>query len=139
MEHGYAELTVWFEDPFWVGLYERRSGGTYEVCRIVFGAEPRDCEVYAYLLENWRRLRFSPSMEEKGPVERRINPKRMRRQIERSLQRTGTGTKAQQALKLQQEQGKAARVRRSREEREAEAERQFALRREKRREKHKGH
>ena len=78
-------------------------------------------------------------MEEKGPAERRINPKRMRRQIERSLQRTGIGTKAQQALKLQQEQGKAARVRRSREEREAEAERQFALRREKRREKHKGH
>ena len=72
MEHGYAELTVWFEDPFWVGLYERQSGGTYEVCRIVFGAEPRDYEVYAYLLENWRRLRFSPSMEEKGPAERKF-------------------------------------------------------------------
>ena len=139
MEHGYAELTVWFEDSFWVGLYERQSGRAYEVCRIVFGAEPRDYEVYAYLLENWRRLRFSPSMEEKGPAERRLNPKRMRRQIERSLQSAGIGTKAQQALKLQQEQGKAARVRRSREERAAEVERKFALRCEKRREKHKGH
>ena len=139
METGYAVLTVLFEDPFWVGIYERREGRAYQVCKITFGAEPKDYEVYALLLEHWRHLPFSPSMEGAAPEERRINPKRMRRQIERSLQRTGTGTKAQQALKLQQEQGKAARVRRSRKEREAEADRQFALRREKRREKHKGH
>ena len=139
MENGYARLTVYFEDPFWVGLYERGGGGTYAVCRIVFGAEPRDHEVYAFLLEHWRRLKFSPSMEAEGPGERRINPKRMQRQIKRELQNTGMGTKAQQALKLQQEQGKEARRRRTRGEREAEAERQFALRQEKRREKHKGH
>ena len=139
MEHGYAELTVWFEDPFWVGLYERRSGGTYEVCRIVFGAEPQDYEVYALLMEHWRHLLFSPSMEAAAPEERRINPKRMQRQIRKSLQNTGIGTKAQQALQLQREQGKEARKKASREEREAEADRQFALRREKQREKHEGH
>ena len=42
MEHGYAELTVWFEDPFWVGLYERQSDRAYEVCRVVFGGGRRD-------------------------------------------------------------------------------------------------
>ena len=139
MENGYARLTVYFEDPFWVGLYERGGGGTYAVCKITFGAEPRDHEVYAFLLEHWRQLNFSPSMEAEGPVEQRINPKRMQRQIKRELQSPGMGTKAQQALKLQQEQGKEARKRRSRGEREAEAERQFVLRRKKRREKHKGH
>lgn len=139
MENGYARLTVYFEDPFWVGLYERGGGGTYAVCKITFGAEPRDHEVYAFLLEHWRQLSFSPSMEAEGPAEQRINPKRMQRQIKRELQSPGMGTKAQQALKLQQEQGKEARKRRSRGEREAEAERQFVLRREKRREKHKGH
>lgn len=139
MENGYARLTVYFEDPFWVGLYERGDGGTYQVCRIVFGAEPRDHEVYAFLLEHWRRLRFSPSMAAEEPAERKVSPKRMQRKIKRQLQSPGIGTKAQQALKLQQEQGKEARRRRSREEREAEADRLFALRREKRREKHKGH
>lgn len=139
METGYARLTVYFEDPFWVGLYERGGNGTYAVCRIVFGAEPRDHEVYAFLLEHWRRLRFSPSMEAEGPVERKVSPKRMQRQIKRQMQTPGIGTKAQQALKLQQEQGKTAGKRRSREGREAEAERQFALRQEKRREKRKGH
>lgn len=139
METGYARLTVYFEDPFWVGLYERGGGGTYEVCRIVFGGEPRDQGVYALLLEQWRRLRFSPSMAAEGPGERRVSPKRMQRQIKRELRTPGAGTKARQALKLQQEQGKEARKRQSRAEREAETERQFALRQEKRREKRKGH
>ena len=139
METGYAVLTVLFEDPLWVGLYEREGNGTYQVCKITFGAEPKDYEVYAFLLEHWRQLPFSPSMEGAVPEERRINPKRMQRQIQRSLQNTGIGTKAQQALQLQREQDKAARSRRSREDREAEADRQFALRQEKRRENHKGH
>ena len=139
MEQGYAELTVLFEDPFWVGIYERREGRTYQDCKITFGAEPKDYEIWDFLLEHWRQLRFSPSMEAAALEERRINPKRMQRQIHKSLQNTGIGTKAQQALQLQREQGKEARKKASREEREAEADRQFALRREKRREKHKGH
>ena len=139
MEKGYAGLTVLFEDPFWVGLYEREASGTYQVCKITFGAEPKDHEVYAFLLEHWRHLPFGPSMEGAVPQEHRVNPKRMQRQIHRSLQNTGIGTKAQQALQLQREQDKKERSRRCREDREAEAQRQFALRQEKRREKHKGH
>ena len=103
MEKGYAVLTVLFEDPFWVGIYERREGRAYQVCKITFGAEPKDYEVYALLLEHWRHLPFSPSMEGAAPEERRINPKRMRRQIQKSLRTTGIGTKAQQALQLQRE------------------------------------
>ena len=139
METGYAVLTVLFEDPFWVGIYERREGRAYQVCKITFGAEPKDYEVYALLLEHCRHLPSSPSIEAAAPEARRINPKRMQRQIQKSLQNTGIGTKAQQALQLQREQGKEARRKASREEREAEADRQFALRREKQREKHKGH
>ena len=139
MEQGYTELTVFFEDPFWVLLYEREDGGTYEVCRTVFGPEPRDQEVYAFLLEQWRQLRFSPSMAAAARAERKVIPKRMQRQIQKSLCRAGTGTKAQQALQAQREEGRAARKRRSREEREAKRDRRSALRREKRREKHKGH
>nr|WP_325215368.1 YjdF family protein [uncultured Oscillibacter sp.] len=139
METGYANLTIRFEDPFWVLLYERSGGGTYEVCKLPFGAEPGDQEVYAFLLENWRSLRFSPPVAAKGPPERKVSPKRARREARRAVRPAGTGTKAQQALALQREEGKAARIRRSRAEREAEEARKFALRQEKRREKRKGH
>ena len=30
MECGYARLTVWFADPFWVGVYEREAEGRLE-------------------------------------------------------------------------------------------------------------
>ena len=50
MECGYARLTVWFADPFWVGVYEREAEGRLEVCRHTFGAEPKDGEVWQWLL-----------------------------------------------------------------------------------------
>lgn len=139
MNQSKAKLTVFFEEPFWIGLYERESDGKYEVCKITFGSEPKDYEVYQFLLDNWRQLRFSPSIEAAAIDERRRNPKRMQREAQKAIQNTGIGTKAQQALKLQQEQGKLARNARSKEQREAEAERQFQLRQEKRKEKHRGH
>ncbi|HRK76285.1 MAG TPA: DUF2992 family protein, partial [Streptococcus parasuis] len=35
-----SSLTILFEAPFWIGLYERTDGGKYEVCKITFGSEP---------------------------------------------------------------------------------------------------
>lgn len=138
MESAQVVITVYFEAPFWVGLYERTEQGRYQVCKITFGAEPKDYEVYQYLLDHWRSLSFSAPIPAAQAEQRRINPKRMQREIRKQLQNTGTGTKAQQALKLQQEQGKEARKKRSRAEKEAEQERRFAQRQEKRKAKHRG-
>ena len=49
-----SKLTILFENPFWIGLYERIDGDKYEVCKITFGAEPKDYEVYDFLLKNWK-------------------------------------------------------------------------------------
>lgn len=134
-----STLTVFFEDPFWVGAYERMDGERYEVCKITFGAEPKDYEVWEFLRKNWSRLRFSPPMKGQRPEERRRNPKRRQREIRSKLQESGVGTKAQQALKLQQEANQQERKTLRREQREAEKERQYQLRQQKKREKHRGH
>ena len=104
---GTSRLTILFDDPFWIGLYEREDDTEYSVCRIVFGAEPRDQEVYAYLLEHWRTLRFSPPRPGTEHLPPPKSPKRRQREARRMTQAAGIGTKAQQALKLQQEQGKS--------------------------------
>ena len=83
MQKNGAKLTVFFEEPFWVGLYQRWSGPKLEVAKITFGVEPKDGEVYQFLLEHWKRLSFSPPVEQEIPEERRINPKRARREIQR--------------------------------------------------------
>lgn len=138
METAKARLTVLFEPPFWVGLFERESGGRYEVCKHTFGAEPRDVEVYALVLDEYRHLVFSPALETAIEPGRSINPKWAQRLARRQTQPTGIGTKAQQALQLQREQSKAERRILSKERREAEEERRYKLRQEKRKEKHKG-
>lgn len=138
MECGYARLAVFFEDPFWIGLYEREDGGTLEVCKAVFGAEPRDVQVYQWLLEQWRGLVFSPGVPAAAHRRREGNPKRRRREAAR-LREGGIGTKAQQALQAQREQNKTQRQA-GRRDRDAQAEaRRFALRREKKKQKRRGH
>lgn len=139
METAKARLTVLFDPPFWVGLFERESGGRYEACRVVFGAEPRDFEVYAYILDHYDGLEFSPALQAEADADREINPKRARRLARRQTQTAGIGTKAQQALQLQREQNKAERRVLSREKREGEEARRYQLRQEKRKEKHRGH
>lgn len=132
-----ARLTVFFEEPFWVGVFERQTAGKLTVCKVTFGASPSDGEVYAYFLRNWRTLRFSPPIE--GQAVRYVrNPKRMQRLAGREITQ-GIGTKAQQALQMQREQNRQERLEHSRQQKEAEAERRFALKQQKRREKHKGH
>ena len=133
-----TQITVLFEDPFWVALYERESGGKYEVCKITFGAEPKDYEVYEFLLKNHKKLPFSPAVSVCGFEEKRISPKRRQREAKKATEQKGIGTKAQQALKLQHEQCKLERKTKSREQKEAEKDRQFAIRQEKKKAKHRG-
>ena len=133
-----STLTVFFENPFWVGVYERIDGDRYEVCKITFGAEPKDYEVWDFLLKNWSKLKFSPPIKAERVEERKINPKRMQRMAQRELREPGIGTKSQQALKLQQELMKTERRVYSREQKEAEKERRFEQKQQKRKEKHRG-
>ena len=50
MDRGKAGLTVFFEGPFWVGVFERVEDGKLSVCRVVFGSEPRDYEVWEFII-----------------------------------------------------------------------------------------
>ena len=71
MKPALSTLTVTFEDPFWIGLYEREEDGQYQVCKILFGAEPKDAQVYAFLQRHWRDLTFSPPL----PAETAVRPR----------------------------------------------------------------
>lgn len=131
-------LTVFFEDPFWVGLFERVEDGKLAVARYVFGAQPSDREVYEQLPALRESLRFSPSVE--GAAFRPVaeNPKRRQRQAAKALE-AGVGTKSQQALAAAREEIKAERRQRRKARDEAEEARRFQLKQEKKKAKHRGH
>lgn len=132
-----VSLKVVFEDPFWVGVFERMEKGKLCVAKVTFGAEPKEGEVYDYLLKHYRELTFSPAVEVKVKSNA-DNPKRKMREARRATGTQGVGTKSQQAMKLMQEQNKVERKERTKEEREAEMQRKYELGREKKKQKHKG-
>lgn len=131
-------LTVFFDDPFWVGVFELTENGRLSAAKVTFGAEPKDSEVWEFVLKHYYELKFSPAVEAKQKRTAE-NPKRRQRNARKELGNTGIGTKSQQALKLMQEQNKTERRQITKEQRETEKQRRFELRQQKRREKHKGH
>ena len=132
-------FTVLFDEPFWVGVFERNCKNSYDVCKITFGTEPKETDLYGFILQHWDELLFSRCIETEIAEERRVNPKRAKREAQKAVVQTGIGTKAQQALKQQYEQNKADRKTRSKALREQNETRKFELHKAKRKEKHKGH
>ena len=132
-----GKLTVYFEDPFWVGVFERVEDGKLSVCKVTFGVEPKDYEVWEFVLQHYYELEFSPAIDTDT---RRAadNPKRRQRNARKQLERTGIGTKSQQALQMQLEKNKQERKVKNREQKLAEEERLFALKQQKKKEKHRG-
>ena len=140
-----------------MGVFEKIENGALSVCKVTFGAEPKDDEVWAYILRYFGKLQFSPAIkiEERRRAD---HPKRRQHSITKQLQTTGIGTKSQQALaaqreagkaerkkvnKAQREAGKAERKKVNKAQREAAQQRKFALRKQKRKKKrkkkHRGH
>ena len=132
-----GRLTVYFEEPFWVGVFERIEDGKLSVAKVTFGAEPKDYEVQEYIQKYYFSLKFSPAVETVVKDIKR-NPKRMQRVAKKQTMETGIGTKSQQALQMQREENKLVRKALSRKQREAEKRRQFELKQQKRKEKHRG-
>lgn len=138
MDKTSEKLTVYFEEPFWVGVFERVDNNKLSVCKVTFRAEPKDYEIWEFILKYYYDLKFSPVVET-AIKQVADNPKRRSRNARKQVKNTGIGTKSQHALKLQQEESKVEHRQISKEQRDAEKQKQFELKQQKRREKHRGH
>lgn len=119
-------------------MFERIDEGKYSVCKVTFGAEPTDAELWEFIRRHYTTLVFSPA-EEANLRQPADNPKRRQRNARKLLSDTEVSTKARQALQKQREEQKTERKEKSRETREAEMQRRFELRQKKKKEKHRGH
>ena len=130
-------LTVYFEEGFWHGVFEREHAQSYRACRVTFGAEPSTQELLDFLNRYYHRLQFSPSIRVKEKT-KSISPKRLQRQAKKE-QIASRSSKSQEALQLQfEEQKKITQVKRK-QQKELAKQRKFELKQQKRLEKHKGH
>ena len=88
MDKASGKLTVYFEEPFWVGVFERIEDGKLSVAKVTFGAEPKDYEVQEYIQKYYFSLKFSPAVETVVKDIKR-NPKRMQREAKKQTMETG--------------------------------------------------
>ena len=133
-------LTVFFEDPFWVGLFSIGEGDSARYCRVVFGGEPSDIEVYRYFLNNYRDLQFSKALPAVNEELRIKNPKRRQREVSRDLQQR-TGEKKSYAVIKQTLQSQQKEIHKTVSKKKAVEHEEYVLKLKqiKRKEKHKGH
>jgi len=62
-------LTVLFNDPFWIGIFEVIEDDEYKVCKVTFGPEPKVEETYELILNKFYSLNFSnPISSDKDPL-----------------------------------------------------------------------
>ena len=87
-----GKCTVYFEDPYWVGVFERIDESGYAVARFVFGGEPTEAELHQFAIQHAHTLSYS----QPGPVPetdgREIGFKRRQREARQQMQQEGIGT-----------------------------------------------
>ena len=80
------KATIFFDQRFWVGTFERTDQKGYAIARHIFGAEPADPEVYEFVLNHYQDLNFGPPREFTLEI-KRMNPKRVQREIRREMEK----------------------------------------------------
>lgn len=134
------KLTIYFDGSFWCGLIEDASDNHYQAIRYVFGPEPKDADVLDFIAKRLPGLlEQSGSITSKQKTEKKINPKRMQRLINREKRRPVVSTKAQMAMSELRNQAKVERKAQSRRKKVELTETRFQQKQLKKREKHRGH
>lgn len=132
------QLIVYFENPFWVGVFETIENQNLQVSRIVFGKEPMNEDILQMIYHQYHQLKQSPHVAVKVK-QKQISPKRLQRDVKKQMQKHVLSTKSQIALKMQYEVSKQEHIQQKKERLEKEKQLRFDLKQQKRKEKHRGH
>ncbi|MBF4692686.1 YjdF family protein [Fusibacter ferrireducens] len=137
------QLTVFYENSFWVGVFEEKRDGEISVCKVTFGAEPKGEELLNFVDRYYFKLKFSDFYAEDEAciqsVTKRINPKRLQRLVSKEMNQVGISTKSQEAIRAERESQKKVRLSQSKAFREQQLKLKFAKKQKQKKEKKKGH
>lgn len=136
------KATIFFEKTYWVGIFERTDKQGFSAAKHIFGGEPSDIEIHEFILTHYSELKFGVLKELSVQI-KRMNPKRMQREVRREMERTKEtlrpSTFAQDYMKEELEKQKKVRNSITSLEKQAHQDKLFAIKQLKKKEKHKGH
>lgn len=134
-------LTIYHDGQFWIGIIEVVEGSKLKAFRYVFGAEPKDTEILDFIhhkLLNLINQSIHSGLDVKIKSNKKVNPKRLQRQVAKEVNKIGISTKAQEAMKQEYEEKKKSRKKKSKQYREELKEQKYLMKKLKAKAKHKG-
>ena len=133
---------VFFENRFWVGVFECTDKEGFSVAKHVFGGEPSNQEIYDFVLNKYHKLDFGKPKEFDLKI-KRVNPKRAQREVRREMKKvkeiTKPSTFAQDYMREELEKKNKAKKSKSSAEKQALKDKQFSIKQQKKKEKNRGH
>lgn len=133
-------LSLFFDGQFFTGLFELTDECEYRVAKKIFMTKPSDAEIMAFVLEDYYTLCFTnPQKNSQHTLPKAIkNPKRRQREAAKAIKKVQSSTKAQAVLQAQREQKRILIKKQNSKNKRDYADAQFELRRQKRKQKHRG-
>jgi hypothetical protein len=134
-----GKLTVFFDPPYWVGIFEKIENDQIQAARFVFGAEPTDPQLLNFALKEYSSLKFSQPVPIGQVDHHPVNFKRKMREIRAQMETQPRSTHAQDVLQKEMESRAVERKKDSREDRIQVQDRKYLLHKARQAEKHRGH
>ncbi|GAB1801534.1 YjdF family protein [Priestia megaterium] len=134
-------LTIYHDGQFWVGIIEVVEDGKLRAFRYVFGTEPKDTEILDFIyykLLNIINQSVHSGIDVEGKSDKKINPKRLQRQVAKQINKVGVSTKAQEAMKQEYEEKKKSKKKRAKQYGEELKDQKYLMKKQKAKAKHKG-
>ena len=131
-------VSIVYDEPFWIALFESFYEGTYSVAREVIGTS--DIVMFFENLD-WQRLHYTVPTVEERQKKYKVSFKKQQKLAQKTMKSSNykyVYSKAQEELKKQQEQDHKMKKALARHQREEDRERKFEIRQAKKKQKHKG-
>lgn len=134
------KLTVLFNGQFWEGIVESNYDGHFKAGKHTFGSEPKDSEVLDFVLHFVQKILENTvsSIEVNAVEEKKVNPKRLAREVAKEVAVKSVSTMAQEVIQRELETRKKEKKVVSKAEKEAEKEQKRLLARQKAKARHRG-
>lgn len=135
------KLTIFFNGQYWEGVVELAADDRFQAGRHIFGAEPQAAEVLEFVVNNQVLQVLAQStaaIDTQTSVLKRVNPKRIARQVSKEMAMRSGSTMAQEVIKQSFEQQQQMAKQQEKIDRDIEAEEKWLRSRQKAKARHRG-
>ena len=134
------KLTIFHDGQFFIGLVEYTENQKSVFAKYTFGTEPDRETILKFIdKELLNLINKSEAITKNKSSRKKINPKRLQRQVAKEQKKKVITTQSQEALKKEQELKKKISKKRNKQQKEEEKARKRKIKKQKAKEKHKGH